>query len=126
MAKLVNIWTIHETKTVLYFSLRKLKIAPPTASPVRTNKNRGKENQPIIIAVWYNENNRELNKYAVRRLEDRFRFVKTNPRKKNSSKRELMKETYSATKMKFFPVTPTEAVREVATLEKSKMGDRRK
>ena len=108
------------------FSFRKLKINPPAKSPSITKRNKRGENHSTIIATWYRLNADALNMYASFLLESCFRLVKTNPRKKNSSKKEFAKDMYKLTYRKFSFVTPALEVSAPAICEKSKNGDTRK
>jgi len=55
IAKLANICTNQDVYILLLFSLRKLNITPPIKRPDSVIINTGKENQPVIIAMWYIE-----------------------------------------------------------------------
>ena len=76
------------------FSLSKLKMMPPAISPAMSSSRMAGWNQPIIMATWYRANIRLLKQYAKPRVADCFRLENRNPRKKNSSNRELITEMY--------------------------------
>ena len=90
--------------------------APNKASIAKPNTHQSY--QPIIIATWYKANEMEQIMYAKMRPRD-FKNEYPNPRKKNSSKKELIIEIYKATKMKLLAFTPTESFKLVVILEKS-------
>ena len=89
-----------------YFSFNQLNSIPAATKLSNESKKIGNENQPIIMAIWYKPNANELNTQANKRVETLVSTINENPLKKNSSKNELIKDIYIATKIKLLAFTP--------------------
>ena len=122
IARFAHKCTIQEVYIVASLSFSRLNNIPAANRQATININCKGINQLVIIAIWYSANVKALKIYA-NLLDAIFLKVKNaNPRKKNSSSSELIKDMYSATKTKLFLFTPILFCNAAVTFDKSKYG----